>query len=118
MDNALQIVKIASEALEDKKGEELRILDIHEISSLADYFVIVNGKTKNQIQAMCEDVEEKLGRSGFLVRHKEGFESADWILMDYGDVVIHIFDRDNREFYQLEKIWGDAVTIDKDALEE
>ncbi len=118
MDKALKLVKIASEAMEDKKGEELKILDIREISSLADYFVLVNGKNKNQIQAMCEDVEEKLAKSGFLIKHKEGFESADWILMDYGDVVIHIFDRENREFYQLDKIWGDAAVIDKGALEE
>ena len=118
MDKALQLVKIASEAMEDKKGEELKILDIREISSLADYFVIVNGKNKNQIQAMADEVEEKLGKAGIPVRHVEGYDEAGWVLMDYGDIVIHIFDRENREFYQLDKIWGDAAVIDKGALEE
>ncbi len=118
MEKSLELVKIAVDALEDKKGEQISILDIREISTLADYFVIVNGKNKNQIQAMSDDVEEKLGRAGFIVKHKEGFDSADWVLMDYGDVVIHIFDRENREFYQLEKIWGDARSIDKSEIEK
>ncbi len=111
-----QLAGIAAAALEEKKGEDLRILDIREISSLADYFLIASGKNKNQIQAMADEVEEKLEKAGFTLKHKEGYEEAAWILMDYRDVVIHIFDRENREFYQLEKIWGDAKTIDKETL--
>ena len=113
MEHSKKLAAIAVKALEDKKGEEIRVLDIRAISSLADYFIIAGGKNKNQIQAMADEVEEKLGKAGIPVRHVEGYDEAGWVLMDYGDAVIHIFDQENREFYQLEKIWSDARIVDK-----
>ena len=112
MEASEKMAGIAVKALEDKKGEDIRVLDIREISTLADYFILVSGKNRNQLQAMADEVEEKLGKENIPIKHIEGYDEAGWILMDYGDVVIHLFDQENREFYQLEKIWGDAKTVD------
>ncbi|MBQ9437776.1 MAG: ribosome silencing factor [Lachnospiraceae bacterium] len=117
MDLSTKIVGIAVKSLEEKKAEDLRILDISQVSTLADYFLITNGRNRNQLQAMADDVEEKLAKAGIMVKHKEGYDEAAWILMDYGDVVLHLFDRENREFYQLEKIWADAQNVDKTDFE-
>lgn len=107
---------LAVNALEDKKAEDVRIIDISEISTVADYFIIADGSNKSQIQAMADHVEDSLGRAGATLRQVEGYRSANWILMDFQDVIIHIFDRENRLFYDLERIWRDGVLIGKEAL--
>ncbi len=108
---------MAVNALEDKKAEDVRIIDISEISTIADYFIIADGSNKSQIQAMADNVSEVLGRAGVTLRQMEGYQNANWILMDFQDVIIHIFDRENRLFYDLERIWRDGVPTDKEALE-
>lgn len=108
---------MAVNALEDKKAEDIRIIDISEISTIADYFIIADGSNKSQIQAMADNVSEVLGRAGVTLRQMEGYQNANWILMDFQDVIIHIFDRENRLFYDLERIWRDGVPTDKEALE-
>lgn len=108
---------MAVNALEDKKAEDVRIIDISEISTIADYFIIADGSNKSQIQAMADNVSEILGRAGINLRQMEGYQTANWILMDFQDVIIHIFDRENRLFYDLERIWRDGVLIEKETLE-
>ena len=105
-----KMAKIAYEAMEEKKAENIQIIDIEEISVLADYFLIASGTNRNQVQALAENVEEKLFKAGFEKKQTEGFASGNWILLDYGDIVIHIFDRENRLFYDLERIWRDGKT--------
>lgn len=111
-----EIALMAVNALEDKKAEDIRIIDISQISTIADYFIIADGSNKSQIQAMADNVSELLGRAGVTVRQIEGYQSANWILMDFQDIIIHIFDRENRLFYDLERIWRDGVLIEKDTL--
>lgn len=114
--NTKEIALLAIDALEDKKAEDIRIIDISEISTIADYFIIADGNNKSQIQTMADNVSERLGRAGVTVRQIEGYQNANWILMDFQDIIIHIFDRENRLFYDLERIWRDGVLIEKEAL--
>lgn len=111
-----KMAALAVEALEEKKGEDITVIDITEISILADYFIIASGMNKNQVQALVDNVEESLGRAGYECRQVEGYQSANWILLDYGDIIVHIFDSENRLFYDLERIWRDGKLVEKDAL--
>lgn len=111
-----EVALAAIEALEDKKGEDIRIIDISEVSILADYFIIASGNNRNQVQALCDNVEEKLGRMGVVQKQIEGYDNGNWILVDYRDIVIHIFDKENRLFYDLERIWRDGKFIEKENL--
>ena len=111
-----KMAKLAVEALEDKKGEDIRVIDIHGVSVLADYFVIADGSNASQVKAMADNVEEELGKAGHECRQIEGYQTAGWILMDYGDVIIHVFDEENRLFYDLERIWRDGKEIAFDEL--
>ncbi len=106
-----EMAKRAWKALEDKKASDIRILDISSVSVLADYFLIASGSNKNQIQAMVDNVEEELHKAGFSPRQIEGYQTANWILLDYGDIIIHVFDEENRLFYDLERIWRDGTAI-------
>lgn len=105
-------LKTIVEALENKKAEELRLIDISEVSTIADYFVITNGTNMSQIQALADTVEEKLATNGIHPRNVEGYNTANWILMDYNDILVHIFDKESRGFYDLERIWRDGKAID------
>lgn len=111
MDQSKEMVRLAVQALQDKKGEDVKIIDIHEVSVLADYFIIASGTNPNQVQAMADNVEETLGKAGYVSRQVEGYDSANWILMDYKDIIVHIFCREDRLFYDLERIWRDGKTI-------
>ena len=105
------MARIAIEALEEKKAEDIKVIDISEVSVIADYFIIAGGSNRSQIQALCDSVEEKLGRAGVPLAQKEGYDTANWILMDFGDVIVHIFDKENRLLYDLERIWMDGKKI-------
>ena len=105
------MAKQAIKALEDKKAEDIHVIDISEVSVVADYFIIANGSNRSQIQAMADNVQEVLGRAGYAMRQVEGYNTANWILMDFGDVIVHIFDKENRLFYDLERIWRDGKAI-------
>lgn len=111
--NSREAARLTIQALEDKKAEDIRVIDISDVSVIADYFIIAGGSNKNQIQALCDNVEEKLGRAGVPVRQIEGYNTANWILLDFGDVIVHIFDRENRLLYDLERIWRDGKQIDR-----
>ncbi|SEF46334.1 ribosome-associated protein [Butyrivibrio sp. Su6] len=110
------MAKMAVEALEDRKGEDVHVIDISEISTLADYFIIASGTNINQVQALADNVQEVLGRAGFDTKNVEGYESGKWILLDFGDIIVHIFDSENRLFYDLERIWRDGKLIDSTSL--
>lgn len=112
MSQANEMVKLAITALEDKKGEDIRIIDIREVSVLADYFLIASGSNGNQVQAMADNVEEEFGKAGYPCKQVEGYQSANWILMDYGDIIVHVFDKEDRLFYDLERIWRDGKIMD------
>ena len=107
-----EMLKVAVEALEDKKAMDLRVIDIQDVSVIADYFVIASGANVNQVQALADNVEDSLGRKGFEMRQKEGYGTASWILMDYNDIIIHIFSEESRLFYDLERIWRDGKPVD------
>lgn len=109
---------IAIQALEDKKAEEIRVIDISQVSVLADYFIIANGTNTSQIQALADEVEENLERAGYQLRQMEGYDHANWVLLDFGDIIIHIFDKENRLFYDLERIWRDGKMIEPDTLKQ
>lgn len=107
-----KLAKAAVEALEEKKAEDIRIIDISEVSVIADYFIIAGGNNKSQIQALSDIVEEKLGRNGLPLKQVEGYQNANWVLLDFGDIIVHIFDKENRLFYDLERIWQDGRKIE------
>lgn len=111
-----EMAGLAIEALEDKKAEDIRVIDIREVSVIADYFIIANGANKSQIQTLSDAVEEKLGRAGYLMKQKEGFRNANWVLLDFGDIIVHIFDKENRLFYDLERIWRDGKNVDVESF--
>ncbi len=106
----------AIEALEEKKAEDIRIIDISDVSVIADYFIIANGSNRNQIQALSDAVEEKLGKAGYPMKQIEGYNTANWVLLDFGDIMVHIFDKENRLFYDLERIWHDGKQILPEAV--
>ena len=113
-----EMVKIAYNALEDKKAEDIRIIDIEHVSVIADYFLIASGSNRNQVQALAENVEEQLYKAGYEKKQTEGYTAGNWILLDYGDIVVHIFDHENRLFYDLERIWRDGTQTSIDDLED
>ena len=115
--NSKEMAKIVVNALEEKKAKDLKLLDISDVSVLADYFVIASGSNHNQGQAMADEGEEMLGKAGFTPKQVEGYQTANWILMDYQDIIIHIFDEENRLFYDLERIWRDGNLVEKVDLE-
>lgn len=112
------MAQIACKAIDDKKGQDIKIIDIHNVSVIADYFVIASGTNSNQVQAIVDNVEEQLGRAGFEAKQIEGNRNSSWIFMDYGDVIVHVFDEENRLFYDLERIWRDGKVLEMDAFLE
>lgn len=111
-----EMVKIAYEALEDKKAEDIRVIEIKDISIIADYLIIANGSNSSQVQALVDNVEEKLSEAGISNKRIEGSRNSSWILMDYNDVIVHVFSREDRLFYDLERIWRDGKDISKEEL--
>ena len=105
-----ELTKLAVAVLEDRKAEDVTVIDISEISPIADYFIIANGTNQNQLQAMRDD--EALYKAGVKVQQIEGNQSSTWILMDYGDIIIHIFSKEDRLFYDLERTWRDGKVVD------
>ncbi|MBQ1311815.1 MAG: ribosome silencing factor [Blautia sp.] len=112
MSKEREMAVLAVKALEEKKGQDIKVIDIHEVSVIAEYFVIASGTNLNQVQAMVDNVEETLGRAGYEPKQIEGSRNSSWVLMDYGDMIVHIFDEENRLFYDLERIWRDGKQLD------
>lgn len=111
-----ELTKLAVAALEDRKAEDVTVIDISEISPIADYFIIANGTNQNQLQAMRDAADEALYKAGVKVQQIEGNQCSTWILMDYGDIIIHIFSKEDRLFYDLERTWRDGKVVDVSEL--
>lgn len=111
-----ELAKLAVKALDDKKGEDISIIDISEVSVVADYFIIAGGSNRSQIQAMADNVDEIIGKNGGSLRQIEGYEAGNWVLLDFSDVIVHIFDKENRLFYDLERIWRDGKIVKAEDL--
>ncbi|MEY8516107.1 ribosome silencing factor [Lachnospiraceae bacterium 29-84] len=116
MEQSREMAKIACNALDEKKAEDIRVIDISEVSTIADYFIIATGTNTNQIQALVDAVDEALVKNGQSARQVEGSRNSSWVLMDYNDIIIHLFSREDRLFYDLERIWKDGKTIGADEL--
>ena len=112
----LELVKKVVEALEDKKAEDISVIDIKEISTIADYFIIANGSNTNQLTAMQDAVDEAMYKNGVHQKQVEGNNNSTWILMDYHDIIVHLFSSEDRLFYDLERIWRDGKVIDINEL--
>ena len=116
LDNSKKMASLAYKALDDKKGEDIRVIDISEVSVLADYFIIANGNSDSQVRALVDNVEEELAKAGYEVKQREGYGLGSWVLLDFGDIIVHVFDKENRLFYDLERIWKDGKTVMLDDL--
>ncbi len=111
-----EMAKLALNALDDKKGINITVIDISNISVLADYFIIAGGNNENQVKALADNVEETFAKVKISAKHIEGYKNANWILMDFNDVIVHVFNEDDRLFYDLERIWRDGKIVDADEL--
>lgn len=117
MADAKELVKAAYAALDNKKGENIKVIDISGVSVLADYFIIANGSNRNQVQALVDNVQEELYKMGHEPLQVEGYQTGNWILMDYGDIIVHVFSKEDRLFYDLERIWRDGKDIEISELQ-
>lgn len=110
----MNVVEIAQEvvtAAEEKKAQDVTVLDIRGLSVFADYFVVCHGNSQTQVQAIVNGIKEKVDELNLPLKGIEGYQDARWVLMDLGDVVVHVFHKDEREFYGLERLWGDAQQV-------
>ena len=109
---ALELVKKVVDALADKKAEEITVIDIQNVSTIADYFVIASGSNANQLTAMEDAVDEAMYKNGVHQKQVEGSNNSTWILMDYQDIIVHIFSEEDRQFYDLERMWRDGKIVE------
>lgn len=112
--NQKSILKIIAAACDDKRAEDILALDMEGISLVADYFLICHGNSDKQVQAIAREIKDQADENGIQVKKMEGFDEARWVLVDLGDVVVHVFHKDERSYYNLEKLWGDAPLADLD----
>ena len=112
MEQSKLMARLAYQALDDKKGEDIQVIDISQVSVLADYFIIANGNSESQVRALVDNVEEELSKAGYEMKQREGQGSGNWVLMDFGEIIVHVFDKENRLFYDLERIWRDGKHVD------
>ena len=103
--------RVATQAAEEKQAKDLRVLDLRDVTSFADYFIICNGTNTRQNQAISDEIEAQLKKLGEYPNSIEGYENAEWILMDYGDYLVHIFTEKARQYYDLERLWRDARAV-------
>ncbi len=106
-----QLAKAIVDVASDKKAADIMLLDISDVTTIADYFVICNGNNLRQIQAIADAIDEELGKQGANVLHREGTAETGWLLLDFGDVIVHIFGVKEREYYRLERLWSEAKTV-------
>ncbi|WP_437696474.1 ribosome silencing factor [Levilactobacillus brevis] len=107
-----EILEIAVKAAENKRAEDLTALDMTKVSLMADYFLIMEANSSRQIQAIADEITDQMASNGVKMRDVEGKNEANWILIDLGDVVVHVFQKEQRSHYNLEKLWSDAPTVD------
>lgn len=116
MANSIDMIKTAYSALEDKKAFDIKAIDISKISTLCDYIIIADGTNKKQVQALCDNVQDCMRDAGYENKSIEGYSDGGWILLDYYDIIVHIFSEETRRFYNIEKIWSDGDMVDVNSL--
>lgn len=109
-------MEIAVKAADEKRSDDITVLDMQGVSLVADYFVITNADSQRQVAAVAENIVEREEEAGNTVDHVEGTKESSWILIDLGDVIVHVFTKEQREFYQIEKLWSDAKQVDVSKL--
>ena len=114
MDNISQNEKLSTivKALDSKKAEDIRIIEIGDLTIVADYFVIANGTSSTQTKALAEEVEFKMSQLGIEPNRTEGYQGATWVVLDYGDIIVHVFYQETRDHINLERLWSDGKDID------
>lgn len=114
MDNISQNEKLSTivKALDSKRAEDIRIIEIGDLTIVADYFVIANGTSSTQTKALAEEVEFKMSQLGIEPNRTEGYQGATWVVLDYGDIIVHVFYKETRDHYNLERLWSDGNDID------
>ncbi len=113
---SIDMAKAAYKALDDKQGLNIKVLDISGVSTIADYFVIASGSNENQVKALVDNTEQEMAKLGCEIRQVEGYNTANWILLDYNDIIIHVFNQQDRLFYDLERIWRDGKEIEIESM--
>lgn len=106
------LVELAFNAADDKHAEDIVVLDMKGVSLIADYFLICHGNSDKQVQAIARELKDRAEENGYTVKRLEGFDQARWILVDLGDVVAHVFHKEERGYYNLERLWGDASFVE------
>ncbi|MCK9280993.1 MAG: ribosome silencing factor [Melioribacteraceae bacterium] len=109
--DSLKFAKKIADIVLSKKGTDIKILDLRKLSGISDYFLICSADSDRQVKAIADEVDKMLSEEGIKCFHREGFESLNWVILDYFDVIVHVFKNETRQFYGLEKLWGDAPTI-------
>lgn len=109
--NLVEIAMLAAAAAEEKKAQDVTVLDIRDVSAFADYFVICHGGSRTQVEAIATAIKKKCEEKNIRIKGVQGLQEARWVLIDIGDVVVHVFHRDERDFYDLERLWGDAEPV-------
>ncbi len=106
-----QTVNTIFQVLDNKKAKDIVVLDVGELTTLADYFILATGGSDRQVQALCDHVEEEMAKDGIFPVNKEGYRTGEWALLGYDEVIVHIFQSETRDFYDLERIWKDAAVV-------
>lgn len=108
----LEMIKTIVKALDSKKAVDIKVIRIEKLTVLAEYFVICNGTSSTQIKALADEVEFQLGEVKVDIVHREGYSAGNWVLLDYGSIIVHVFHKDMRDFYSLERLWADGESVD------
>lgn len=114
--NQNEKLKIIAKAADSKRADDIKIIKIADLTIISDYFVIANGNSSTQTKAIADEIEFKMKEAGVPPLRTEGYQGANWIILDYGDIVVHVFYKETREFYNLERLWNDGEEIDAEAL--
>ena len=107
-----KMLEIVVKAAEDKRGEDIVALDMQKVSLITDYFMIVDAATTRQVQAIADNIEEAVEKAGIKILRTEGYNDAKWVLIDLGDIMVHVFQKEDRHYYNLEKLWVEAPMVD------
>lgn len=108
---AIEVLQLAAKACDDKRAEDIIALDMDQLSLVADYFLICHGNTERQVQAVARGIKDALDEREVSIKRMEGLEQGRWVLVDIGDIVCHVFHKDERSYYNLERLWGDAAPV-------
>lgn len=109
---SLELATVAAKAMDSKKAKDIRVLKVEDLTVLTDYFAIGTGSSATQVKALADEVEYQLGQAGVKPLRREGMDARNWILLDYGTVIVHVFYPETRDFYDLEHLWADATPVE------